>query len=377
MPDFIYLDNGATTPPDPEILQGMCLQAQAQFGNPTSTHSMGRAALASLDESRARIAAVIDARSEEVIFTSGGTESVGLAILGLSGRSPGRIAYSAVEHSCVGQAAQWLKLHRGWAVDKLPVDADGRLTAEHVQQHLKADCRLVCVMMANNEIGTINDIEVLSRMIRSIAPRAKIVVDAVQAFAKMPISVAQLGVDALAVNGHKIHGPKGIGALWCRHALQPVFRGGGQEFGQRGGTPSPALAWSLAEAARRQQIDNLRIRNLRDALFERLSIRLPTISVTGPSLDGPRLGNNLHICIPGLPTEPLLNALSAEGIYASGGSACRSGQFSPVLQAIGCASEDGAYLRLTVGRFTTEGDLESASERIASIVTALRPVYTP
>ena len=291
---------------------------RAPFSNPTSTHGVGRAAKTLLEEARTRLAQILDGRPEDVTFTSGGTEAVALGLIGLSGVSAGRIAISAVEHSCVRAAAEWLQIHRGWEVDIIPVESDGRITPAIIDTHLHPKTRLVAIMMVNNEIGTINRFSDLVPVIRRKAPRARVVVDAAQGLGKVPFSVRHLDLDAMAVNGHKLHGPKGIGALWCAHAIQPIFRGGGQESGRRGGTPSAVLAWAFAEAAERQKAAEPQIKSLGEYLWASVRRHFPDVHLNGPPLGTDRVPNNVHVCIPGVPTEPLINALSSAGVYVSG-----------------------------------------------------------
>jgi cysteine desulfurase len=204
------------------------------------------------------------------------------------------------------------------------------------------------------------------------------VVDAVQAFGKIPVDVRALDADFVAVTAHKLHGPKGVGALWVRspQALSPLLKGGGQEHGLRGGTQPVPLAWAFAEAAKRAAADGDALAALRDRLWARLSALVPAATLTGPAPGPERLPHNLHVCVPGVPGEPLVNALAAAGLYVSTGSACGSkGRFSRVLQAIGRRSEDGAYIRLSVGRTTTPDEVDEAARRFAAAVGPLREVY--
>ncbi|MCA9541870.1 MAG: aminotransferase class V-fold PLP-dependent enzyme, partial [Myxococcales bacterium] len=177
------------------------------------------------------------------------------------------------------------------------------------------------------------------------------------------------------ITAHKLHGPKGIGALWTRVGIEPVFRGGGQEGGRRGGTQSAPLAWAFAEAVERQLTDAEKVTALRDRLWANVQALLPEIRLTGAPPGPGRLGNNLHFCVPGLPSGPLLNALAAAGLCASAGSACGHGRFSRVLAAIGRQPDDGAFLRLSPGRFTTEDEIDAAAAIVADAVAQLRPVY--
>ncbi|MGC6417148.1 MAG: cysteine desulfurase family protein [Bradymonadia bacterium] len=372
---MIYLDNGATTPPDPDILDGMAAIEVEHFGNTSSSHRLGLEAQQALDDARARVAQAFGGRARNVIFTGGGTEAITLAILGSAGPRPGRIAISAVEHSAVKEAAKWLHENRAWSVDVVPVNAFGQVDTETLRAHVSKDTRIVATMMVNNEIGAINPIQAIGQVVKQRAPRAKLIVDAVQAFGKVPFNVADLGADCVAVAAHKLHGPKGCGALWSRHALTPMAKGGGQEFGQRGGTPSLSNAWALGEAYERQWAAREQILSLRDHLWALLLDALPDIELTGPPFDSGRVCNNIHICIPGLPTEPVLNALSAEGVFVSGGSACSAGRFSSVLEALGRRPQEGAFIRLTVGRFNVPAELPNAVDKIREVVADLRRVY--
>ncbi len=370
---MIYLDHGATTPLDPEVLAGLAERQASCFGNPASSHPVGRAAGACLREARERLARLLGGKASELLFCSGGTEALYVAIWGCAGERPARIALSEVEHPAVIEAANALG-ERGWTVDSVPVDAEGRVTEAALAPALHPDTRIVALMLANNEVGTLNDLPALSRLVRKRAPRAKIVVDAVQAFGKMRVDVRTLGADCVAVTAHKLHGPKGIGALWTKTQLRPALKGGGQEGGVRGGTQSAPLAWAFAEAAARHLDDMERITGLRDDLLARLRV-VDGLTVTGAPPGPDRLGNNLHVCVPGVPGEPLLNALSVAGVCASAGSACGGGRFSRVLTALGRDERDGAYIRLVPGRFTTPEDIERAAEVFVTAVEELRAAY--
>lgn len=371
---MIYLDNGATTPVDPAIVDGLSSRYRALFGNPSSLHGPGRAARAALEEARATLAAVIGAEPGALIFTGGGTEAVGSAIIGSAGRGPGRILISAVEHAGVVQSARWLAEHRGWQVDVVPVDAEGRCSAAAVAERLDSDVRIVAVMLANNEVGTINPIGAIADAVRRAAPRARLVVDAVQAVGKIPVDVRALGADHVALTAHKLHGPKGIGALWSARPFEPILKGGGQEAGLRGGTQSAPLAWAFATAAACHLADMPRITALRDRLWAALC-DLDGITLNGAPIGAGRLGNNLHVCVAGLPSEPLLNALSEAGLCASAGSACGKGRFSGILAAMGRAASDGAFIRLTPGRFNTAAEIDRAAEIFRDAVDMLRRAY--
>lgn len=378
-PAPIYLDNGGTTALDPEVHAGLCARLALPLGNPNAAHAAGRAARALLETARSDLATLLGGKAEEVVFTSGGTESITLALLGCTPVRAGRVAHSAVEHSATRTAAEGLAA-QGMVVDVVPVTPTGRVTPEALAATLRPDTRIVSLMLAQNEIGTISDLASLIPVVRRLSPRARIVVDAVQGFTKVPVRLAALGADCVAITAHKLHGPVGIGALWTRVPLTPLFKGGGQERGLRGGTQPAVLAWAFAEAARRAFADvdaSARMAALRNRLIEEVRCHLPDATLTGEPPGPTRLPNNAHFCIPGLPSEPLINALAAAGVAASAGAACSTGKarISPTLQALGRRAEDGAFVRLTVGRFTTEACVVEGAARLAACVEPLRRAY--
>ena len=375
---MLYLDHAATTPIDPDIRAGMMARFATHFANPSSKHEPGRRARSELEAARRSLASVIGASPDQILFTGGGTEALGLAVLGSAGDQPARVAISAVEHAAVSESAYWLKERLGWQVDVLDVDADGRVQAQTVEAVVDANTRIVAVMLVNNEVGTINDLAAIVAVVRRQAPRAKIVVDAVQAFAKLPLAVDQLGVDLIAFTSHKIHGPKGIGALWVKQpaSLRPVFRGGGQEAGVRGGTQSAPLAWAFAEAAQRQL--SAEKNGLGEALYTAMKNRVPDLELVGRPFGAERAPHIVAVHVPGIPTGPLLNALIEDGVCCSAGSACtRSARqdFSKVLTAMGRGPDEGAFLRFSVGRTTTPAEIDLGAERFAHCVAELRDVY--
>ncbi len=371
----IYLDHAATTPIDPEILKGLSERLLSHFGNPSSRHIEGRRAAKLLESARERLARQLGARPEEIIFCSGGTEALSLGILGSAGEAAGEIIISAAEHSAILEAARHLEQHRRWSLKICPVDGEGRLRPETLAPLLSPKTRILGLIWANNEVGTLNDLNPLLRLIRKKSPRAKVVLDAVQALGKLPFKVSRLGVDVLAVTAHKLHGPPGIGALWSRRPVQPLFKGGGQERGQRGGSLSAPLAWAFAEAAALHLQHMPQIRQLRDQLWREISAEIPEAQLLGPSLEGERLGDNLMLLIPGIPSEPLLNALSAAGLMASAGSACARGSFSRTLAAMGRRAEEGAFLRLSPGRFNHPEEIKRAAQIISQESNSLKRYY--
>ena len=371
----IYLDHAATTPPDPQICDKIGGLLAALYANPSSLHTPGRTAKKMLEDSRTQIAGLLGGKAQELIFTGGGTESLNLAILGSVGETPGRIAISAVEHSAIFAAARFLQKRLGWIVDVIEVDALGRVTAENFAKAIHEDTRIAAVMMANNEVGTINDIRSLGSLLKEKSPRSRFVVDAVQAFTKVPFSVTDLGADYVAITAHKLHGLKGIGALWCGHPLQPTFEGGAQEGGVRGGTMCAALAWAFAQACVMQVAGMHQIRKLRDRAWDGLSARLPQLKLVGAGFDDGRLENNLNFLIPGLPSEPVMNGLAAKGVCVSAGSACAKNKFSKVLDAMGYQKSDGAFIRLSPGRFNNVEEIDIAVNAFVDVVTELKEMY--
>lgn len=370
-PHRIYLDNGATTRPDPEIMAALVERHATLFANPSSLHGPGRAAAAALEEARARLAACVGGDARHLTFTGGGTEALGLAILGTPG-GPGHIVVSAVEHLAIVRAAERMVEHRGFSLDTLPVGPDARVEPDALAARLDRDTRVVALMLGQNEVGAINDIARLAKIVRERAPRARLVVDGVQAVGKIEVDVDALDIDCLAFTSHKLHGPRGIGALYSRVAIEPVFRGGGHEGGRRGGTQSAPLALAFAEAVERALDHRGHLAATRDRLWRGISKAVPAARLVGPEPGPWRLPHNLAVCVPGLPSEPLLNLLDVRGVCVSAGSACSRGGFSRVLAALGHDEADGAFIRLTTGRFTTEADIDEGITRFADAVAELR-----
>ena len=376
---MLYLDYAATAPIDPEIARGLLERFETHFGNPKSHHGAGRHARGLLDEARAELATMIGAQPGQLLFTGGGTEAIGLAVLGSAGDKPAHIAFSSVEHNASRHAAGFLRDRLGWTVSEIPVDALGQVLPEAVEATITPETRIVSVMMVNNEVGAINDIAAIARVVRRVAPRAKLVVDGVQGFAKLPVNVAEMDADLFAFTAHKIHGPKGVGALYARRpeALRPVFQGGGQEAGVRGGTQSAPLAWAFAEAAKRYVDDRHAMGAKGQAYFNMLRQRVPDLQLVGPEFGADRASTIVSVHLPYLPSGPLLEGLAQAGLCCSAGSACKGtggDKFSPVLAAMG-RDDAGAYLRFSIGRPTTDDELAKAADIFADVVADLSEVY--
>jgi len=372
----IYLDNNATTPLDPRVLQEMMPFLQEHFGNPASTtHAYGWVAEEAVNLARERIALSIGANPEEIIFTSGATESDNLAILGMI-RPGDHLIVSSVEHKAVLDPARFLQAC-GVEVTFLGVDQYGQVDPHDVEQAIKRNTKLISIMLANNEVGTINPI----RDISEIAHTYNIVMhtDATQALGKIPVSVQELGIDLMSLSAHKCYGPKGIGALYIRksirHKLQPIIRGGGHEKGLRSGTlnvPGIVGFGKAAEIASDNVLEEkLRLQRMRDLLWEKLSHSLTDIKMNGHPIY--RLPNTLNVTFKGISASELLAELS--GVAASSGSACTSAHPEPshVLLAMGIGEEEAkSTIRFSLGRFNTEREIEEAAQQIILTVGRIK-----
>ena len=359
---MIYLDNAATTRPCPEAVSAMEKALRETWGNPSASHGPGRMARALLEESRDAVKKALNAANGTLVFTSGGTEADNQALRGgaLHGRGRGKhIISSQAEHEAVLNTLRALG-GRGWEVTLLPPDAYGRISPEAVEDALREDTVLVSLMLVNNETGAVNDIPAVKELLRRRGSAALLHTDAVQAFCKLPMSPARLGADLISLSGHKIGGPKGVGALWMREGLKlsPLLEGGGQEGGLRSGTePMPAIAGFGAAAkaaavrgAEAAEAHYARLRQvLEEALPRALLVGRDTAFCAG------------HICclsFPGARAEVLQNWLDGQGICVSRGSACAKGRRSHVLTAMGLSSAviDGA-LRVSFSPETTEEEV--------------------
>jgi cysteine desulfurase len=358
--EMIYLDNAATTQVCPEAAQAAMDMMTENFGNPSSTHAAGRAARQALKAARADIAACLGSKPEELYFTAGGTESDNWAIR--SGcqlmRHKGRhIISSATEHGAVLQSLEYMKA-QGWDVTLLPVRADGAVHPEDVMAALRPDTALVTLMLVNNETGAVTDIPAISKALKASGSAALLHTDAVQGFLKVPFTAKSLGADMISLSAHKIHAPKGTGALYVRSGLQlPAFiLGGGQENGKRSGTEGLPGICAFAAAAKAAQQDkgaHDRMAALRTLAIDTLCRDIPDLVVIGGG--APHL---LSLSLPGYKSEVILNFLDAQGICVSKGSACKKGARSHVLEAMGLPSAviDGT-IRISLSRFTTQEDI--------------------
>jgi len=375
----IYLDHNATTPLRPEVLEAMLPYLSAHCGNPSSVHWAGRRAKQGLEEARERVAAFINARPAEVLFTSGGTESNNLALRGVLWAARGKgmhVITTAIEHSSILEPLRMLT-REGFSVTTLPVDNEGRVNAEGLTAALRPETVLVSVGLANHEVGTIQPIAALSRVTRERG--ILLHVDAVQAAGKLPLHVNHLGVDLLSLAAHKIYGPKGMGALYVRKgtSLLPVMGGGAQEREKRPGTENVAAAVGFAVAATlaAQEIERTAAHFLRltTRLWEGIRERVPYVSLNGPERD--RLANTLNVGFAGAAGEGLMMGLDLAGIAVSTGSACAAGSIEPshVLLALGCNEAAAkSAIRFSVGRNTTEEEIDRVLEVLPGVVERVR-----
>jgi cysteine desulfurase len=375
----IYLDYNATTPVDPAVVQAALPYLQAHFGNPSSTHAYADRPRRAVAAARQRLADLLGCAPGEVIFTGSGSEADTLAIHGLALALRGRgdhLITQATEHPAVLQACRALAERHGFHLSILPVDQHGRLEAATLGAAITARTVLVSIQHANSETGTIQPI----RELAEVAHARGVLVhsDAAQSVGKVPVAVDELGVDLLTVVGHKLYAPKGVGALYVRHGvpLEPVLFGGGQERGLRAGTENVALIVALgvaaAIAAERLGAEQPRQRGLRDRLHQRLVERLAGAVRHNGHLTQ-RLPNTLNLSIDGVIGQQLLAAVPQ--LAASTGSACHAADPEPsgVLLAMGLARERAlGALRLTLGRWTTQAEVDTAAELLAAAATGLR-----
>lgn len=365
MAEPIYLDHNATTPVLPEVVEAMMPYFTRHFGNPSSAHVYGRRAKEGLVRARGLVAELIGANAEEIVFTSGGTEANNLAIRGAVEALPDKthLLTSAVEHPATARVCAYLQ-HHGYRVDVLGVGADGRISTASLEEKLSDDTGVITVMHANNETGVLQPIAEITRM----AWRAGAVVhtDAAQSIGKVKVDVSELGVDLLSIAGHKLYAPKGVGALYIRKDMPivPFMLGAGHEKGIRPGTENVALAVGLGEACRIAKrdldVEAARVQGLREMLHSMLLAKIPGLGLNGHA--ELRLPNTLSVRFPGVSGTRLL--AEAEGIAASTGSACHEGHesASAVILAMGVSpSEALGTVRLTLGRGTTESDVETAA----------------
>jgi cysteine desulfurase len=384
----IDLDQNATTPLDPEVLEAM-RPHWLRGGNPESRHALGRSARRALDQAQGSIARILGASPDEVVFTSGGTEANNLAIFGLIGQesglgtpdsSPSRIISSPIEHPAVSSPVQRLEA-AGFVVDHAEVDGEGRVDAQTMAGLIQPGTRLATLMLANNETGAIQPVAELVRLAES--PGVPVHTDAVQAVGRIAVDFHALGVATLAASAHKFHGPNGIGLLLVRKGvtLAPRSFGGGQQKGRRPGTPAVALAVGMARALERWEADAEARRTRWSRSIDRLESGLKAalgadrVVRNGPSEPLDRLPQTLNVGFPGLDGDALLIQLDLAGVAASLGSACASGASEPSPTLLAMRVPDDrlrSSVRFSLGAMTTEAEVDDALARVVAVVERIR-----
>jgi cysteine desulfurase len=379
----VYLDHAATTPIDPRVLEAMRPVLESTWGNPSSIYAEGREARRVLDAARRRVADVLGARPNDIVFTSGGSESDNAAIRGAAFASRRRgkhIITSAIEHHAVLHTVEQLE-REGFEATYLAVDAEGFVSPDELRAALRPDTTVVSLMYANNEVGTIEPIAELVRTVKEFDRHIVFHTDAVQAAGALDLNVDALGVDMLSLAAHKFYGPKGVGALYVRPRtpFMSQLLGGSQERNRRAGTENVAGAVGLARAL--QIVEAARVANvahlggLRDYLASELPQRMPNVRITGPKDPEKRLPNSFSCCLEGVEGEAVLIQLDLNGISASSGSACTTGSLEPshVLTAMGIPAEIArSSLRITLGHENTREDIDRLLETLPRAVEKLR-----
>lgn len=382
----VYLDYAATTPIDPRVVEAMLPYFSEDFGNPSSVHIYGQRAEAALENARQRMAELLNAQPDEIIFTSGGTESDNLAVRGAAlaareRRGATHLLISPVEHDAVTKTARQLGEQFAFEVERLPVDMFGMVHPQEVARRLHAETALISIILGNNEIGTVNPIGEIAAVCRERG--VPLHSDAVQCGAYLPLDVQKLGVDLLSIGAHKFYGPKGVGALYIRNgtALLPTQTGGSHEFARRAGTPNVAYIVGMVRAFElaQNEIDErtARLRRLRDRLIQGVLAVVPDAQLSGhPEF---RLANHASFVFKGVDGNALLMLLDDAGFACSSGSACKTGDPEPseVLLALGLSPEWAlGSLRVTLGIQTTDADIEAFLAALPALVEKARTLET-
>lgn len=374
----IYLDNGATTMADPKVIEAMMPFFSEKYGNASSTHHKGQEAKIALEDSRAIIAKSIGARPEEIIFTSGGTESNNLAIKGVAftnKKKGNHIITTKIEHDCVSNVCKWLET-QGFKVTYLNVKREGFIDLKELEKAITKQTILVSVIHGNNEIGTIQDLEAIGKICRK--NNVYLHTDACQSYTKTDIDVRKQNIDLMTMNSHKIHGPKGVGALFVRKGISitPLSHGGGHEYNLRSGTENVPGVVGFAKAVRLADNKHRKhMAKLRDRIIDEV-LKMPDVILNGPSGEK-RLCNNANFSFKYVEGEAIGGYMDAEGICTSTGSACSSKSLEPshVLIAIGLPPETAhGSLRITLSRFTTEEEAGRFLEALPRIIKKLRVI---
>ncbi len=377
-----YLDNGATTKVDPDALKEMKPYFTEKYGNSESLHKKGKEAKKAVEKSRRTIADTINADKKEIIFTSGGTESDNLALKGTAYKNKQKgkhIVTTKIEHDAVLQSAKWLE-EQGFEVTYLSVDEEGFVDSEELKQAVNDRTILVSIIHGNNEIGTIQDLKTLAEITHDYSNNAYFHTDACQSYTKTELDVEKQNLDLVTINGHKIHGPKGTGALYIKEntEIDTWQHGGGHENGLRSGTLNVHGIVGFAEAAKKnhknKQKNIQKMTQLRDKLIQGTLKKIDKTKLNGPEGEK-RLPNNINICFNNIEGEALSGYLNRKNIYASTGSACSSLELEPsqVLKEIGLTDQEAnSSLRMTLSKFTTQEEIEHTLKELPGVVNRLR-----
>jgi cysteine desulfurase len=379
----VYFDHAATTAVDPRVLERMLPFFSERYGNPSEIHALGREARAAVDRARGQVASALGAGEKEILFTSGGTESDNLAILGFLARlEPAHVVTSAIEHPAVMETMRHLQ-RLGWEVSFVPVDRQGVIDIDQYAASFRPETRLASVMHANNVVGSLQPVRELARIAREHG--ATFHTDAVQAAGSLPLDVNELGVDLLSLSGHKLYGPKGVGALYVRRGvrLQAVLHGGGHERRLRSGTENVpgivGLGAAMALAVEELPVQRPRITALRERLIEGVLAAADDVTLLGHPRE--RLPGNACFSVRYIEGESMVLQLDGKGIAASSGSACASGSLEPshVIMAMGLGAEEAhGSLRLTLGRENTTDDVDyfvGVFPEVVGKLRAMSPLY--
>jgi cysteine desulfurase len=376
----VYMDYSATTPVDPRVLEAMKPYFLKKFGNSMSLHSWGTEAKEALEDSREKVAGLMNAKPKDLIFTGSATESDNMVLKGMvyANKNKGKhIIVSAIEHHCIIETAKWLE-RQGVEVTYLPVDKYGVVDLNRLEKEMRKDTILVSIMHANNEIGTIEPVEEIGKLCRE--RDVYFHTDATQSYGKIPIDVKKMNIDLLTCNAHKVYGPKGVGTLYIREGIEiePLLHGGGHEFGLRSSTVNIAGIVGFATIAEIQKkemnSDAIKLTKFRDNLIKE------TLKIEDSHLNGhptKRLPNNANFWFAFIEGESLIIHLDMNGVAASTGSACSSESLEPshVLLAIGLKPEEAhGSLRLTLGKYNTKEDVEYVVEILPEVVEKLRKI---
>jgi cysteine desulfurase len=375
---IIYLDNAATTPVDKEVVETMKPYFDEKYGNASSQHLKGQEAKRAMEEARSIIAKAIGASSEEIIFTSGGTESNNFTLKGLlfenKDKGKNHIITSKIEHDCILNTCRWLE-KQGAEVTYLDVDSEGFVNPEDVRKAIKQNTLVVSIIQGNNEIGTIQDLNAIGKICRE--KNVYLHTDACQSFTKTELNVKKQNLDLVTLNSHKIHGPKGVGALYIRKGIKitPLLHGGGHERGLRSSTENVSGIVGFGHAVKIAKEKHVAyMTKLRNKLIEGI-LKIENTKLNGPREN--RLCNNVNICFNNIEGEAIGGYLEAYGICSSTGSACSSHTLEPshVLRAIGRTHlESNSSVRLSLGRQNTEAEIDELLKVLPGIVTKLRKI---